>query len=98
MSAILDISRRLRRRRAGVRTHRHGRVARVIGPVIDVEFPTDAMPEIYNALKVDVTIGEEATHTLTARGGAAHRRRPGAVHLHAADRRPDAWRNRHQHR
>ena len=27
-----------------------GRVARVIGPVIDAEFPGNAMPEIYNAL------------------------------------------------
>ncbi len=41
-----------------------GRVARVIGPVIDVEFPTDAMPEIYNALKVDVTVAGEDMHTL----------------------------------
>ncbi|MGK5551007.1 F0F1 ATP synthase subunit beta [Actinomadura kijaniata] len=41
-----------------------GRVARVIGPVVDVEFPADAIPEIYNALKVDVTLGTE-TKTLT---------------------------------
>ena len=41
-----------------------GRVARIIGPVVDVEFPADAMPEIYNALHVDVTLGEE-TKTLT---------------------------------
>ena len=27
-----------------------GRVARVIGPVVDIEFPADAMPDIYNAL------------------------------------------------
>src|SRR3712207_4110884 len=38
-----------------------GRIARVIGPVVDVEFPVDAMPDIYNALKVDVTLGEETT-------------------------------------
>src|SRR4051812_29501852 len=31
-----------------------GRVARVIGPVVDVEFPVDAMPEMYNALTVEV--------------------------------------------
>ncbi|GHI94888.1 F0F1 ATP synthase subunit beta [Streptomyces olivaceus] len=31
-----------------------GRVARVIGPVVDVEFPVDAMPDIYNALHVEV--------------------------------------------
>jgi F-type H+-transporting ATPase subunit beta len=33
-----------------------GRVARVIGPVVDVEFPADAMPEIYNALEVDLDL------------------------------------------
>lgn len=41
-----------------------GRVARVTGPVVDVEFPVEAMPEIYNALKVDVALGGE-TKTLT---------------------------------
>jgi flagellar biosynthesis/type III secretory pathway ATPase len=35
-----------------------GRVARVIGPVVDVEFSADAMPELYNALEVDVELGE----------------------------------------
>ena len=42
----------------------NGRVARVIGPVVDVEFPPDAMPEIYNALRVDRVLGGE-TATLT---------------------------------
>src|SRR5579859_7781187 len=42
----------------------NGRVARVIGPVVDVEFPADAMPEIYFALHVDITYGER-TRTLT---------------------------------
>ena len=28
-------------------------LARVIGPVVDVEFPPDAMPEIYNALQIE---------------------------------------------
>src|SRR5690242_10278961 len=36
-----------------------GRIARVIGPVVDVEFPVDAMPAIYNKLEVDVTLGGE---------------------------------------
>jgi F-type H+/Na+-transporting ATPase subunit beta len=31
-----------------------GRVVRVTGPVVDVEFPPDAMPAIFNALTVDV--------------------------------------------
>ena len=46
-----------------------GRVARVIGPVVDVEFPADALPEIYNALQVDIDLtaqGEgEGRFTLT---------------------------------
>jgi F-type H+/Na+-transporting ATPase subunit beta len=41
-----------------------GRVARVIGPVVDVEFPAEAMPEIYYALHVDVTLGD-VTRMLT---------------------------------
>jgi F-type H+-transporting ATPase subunit beta len=31
-----------------------GRIVRVVGPVLDVEFPADMIPAIYNALKVDV--------------------------------------------
>src|ERR671916_3410991 len=39
-----------------------GRIARVIGPVVDIEFPVDAMPEIYNALTIDYdTLGTPAT-------------------------------------
>jgi F-type H+-transporting ATPase subunit beta len=49
---------------SGASTAGTGRVARVIGPVVDVEFPSEQMPEIYYALHVDVTIGGE-THTLT---------------------------------
>jgi F-type H+-transporting ATPase subunit beta len=33
-----------------------GRVVRVIGPVVDVEFPDGSLPEIYNALKVDAVV------------------------------------------
>jgi F-type H+-transporting ATPase subunit beta len=41
-----------------------GQVARVTGPVVDVQFATDQMPDIYNALHVDVTL-DEVTRTLT---------------------------------
>ncbi|TDB96807.1 F0F1 ATP synthase subunit beta [Micromonospora fluostatini] len=42
-----------------------GRVVRVIGPVVDAEFPRDAMPDLFNALHVDVTLsGGEKTLTL----------------------------------
>ena len=43
-----------------------GRVARVTGPVVDVEFPVEAMPALYNALTVDVDFGGEGgQRTLT---------------------------------
>ena len=40
-----------------------GRIVRIVGAVVDVEFPPDQMPAIYNALKVDATtpIGEVST-------------------------------------
>jgi len=38
---------------------KNGRVARVIGPVVDIEFPADSMPAIFNALHVDVTLSGE---------------------------------------
>ncbi|MFV2018024.1 F0F1 ATP synthase subunit beta [Micromonospora sp. LOL_023] len=42
-----------------------GRVVRVIGPVVDAEFPREAMPAITNALHVDVALaGGERTLTL----------------------------------
>ncbi len=41
-----------------------GRVARVTGPVVDVEFPVEAMPALFNALKVEINIGGQA-RTLT---------------------------------
>jgi len=42
-----------------------GRVVRVIGPVVDAEFPRDAMPDIYNALHVGIVFqGEDRTLTL----------------------------------
>ena len=35
-----------------------GRVARVIGPVVDIEFAPDEMPDIYNALLVEIDTGD----------------------------------------
>jgi len=36
-----------------------GRVSRIIGPVIDVEFPADAMPSMYNLLTLEVELSGE---------------------------------------
>ena len=42
-----------------------GRVARIIGPVVDVEFPVDGMPDLLNALTIDYPfLGETRTLTL----------------------------------
>jgi F-type H+-transporting ATPase subunit beta len=42
----------------------HGRVVRVIGPVVDIEFPRGGVPPLFNALNVDVT-GAGDAHVLT---------------------------------
>jgi F-type H+-transporting ATPase subunit beta len=68
MTATVESTQSRDGRAAGV-----GRVARVIGPVVDVEFGVDDLPEIYNALTVDVDFGAgsgaevegENKHTLT---------------------------------
>ena len=43
-----------------------GRIARVNGPVVDIEFPHDSIPEIYNALTTEVAFGDQKS-TLTQR-------------------------------
>jgi F-type H+/Na+-transporting ATPase subunit beta len=35
-----------------------GRITQIIGPVVDVQFPPDHLPEIYNALELDVSATE----------------------------------------
>ena len=42
-----------------------GRIARVTGPVVDVEFPVEGMPALYNALEVDVDFGDGEKRLLT---------------------------------
>ncbi|UFU07657.1 F0F1 ATP synthase subunit beta [Ruania halotolerans] len=42
-----------------------GRIARVIGPVIDIEFPPDAIPEMYNALKTSVELPGQDAYEMT---------------------------------
>lgn len=41
-----------------------GRIVRVVGPVVDVEFTADTMPSIYNALTVDATTPIGEVHTV----------------------------------
>lgn len=37
-----------------------GRVVRITGPVVDVEFPRGSVPELFNALRVEITYGAMA--------------------------------------
>ncbi len=38
-----------------------GRIVGIAGPVVDIEFPPNALPEINNAVRFDVTIGDVTT-------------------------------------
>ena len=74
-----------------------GRVVAIDGPVVDVEFPPDALPEINHALEMDIEL-EGDTITITAE--VAQQIGEGRVpcDLPEAHRRPDARRRRAQHR
>src|SRR6267142_2546404 len=39
-----------------------GKIVQIIGPVVDVEFPADQLPAIYNALVVEHTLLGQAVH------------------------------------
>ncbi|MEE8330976.1 MAG: F0F1 ATP synthase subunit beta [Acidimicrobiia bacterium] len=43
----------------------NGRIVKVAGPVVDIEFPRGELPEIYHALEFDVSVAGE-TNTVTA--------------------------------
>ncbi|MDH3425211.1 MAG: F0F1 ATP synthase subunit beta [Acidimicrobiia bacterium] len=43
----------------------NGRIVKVAGPVVDVEFPPGDLPEIYHALEFDISLNEQ-TRTVTA--------------------------------
>ena len=61
----------------------NGRVVRVTGPVVDVEFPRGSVPELFNALHAEVTF-EVARKNLDVGGGESSRRQHGAHDLDAA--------------
>ena len=43
-----------------------GRIVKVAGPVVDVEFPPDALPEIYFAIEFDIAIAGSKKQTVVA--------------------------------
>lgn len=42
----------------------NGRIVAIAGPVVDVEFPPGAIPEINNAIKFDIELGGETTEVM----------------------------------
>ena len=64
-----------------------GRVVAIAGPVVDVEFPPDALPEINHALEMDVEL-EGETITITAEVAQQIGDGRVRVDLPEADRRP----------
>ena len=56
MSVVIDKLTNRKHSSGGV-----GRVSRVIGPVVDVEFPGESMPDLENAVRVDITLGDTTT-------------------------------------
>jgi len=49
-----------------VATHNIGKVVQVIGPVLDVEFEAEHLPEIYNALRIDALAPDGSRIDVTA--------------------------------
>ena len=49
-----------------------GRVVAIAGPVVDVEFPPGALPEINHAVEMDIEVERRADHR-DGRGGPADR-------------------------
>jgi F-type H+-transporting ATPase subunit beta len=49
---------------SGEKSSENGRVVRVIGPVVDVEFPRGSIPELFNALHAEIEL-EAVAKTLT---------------------------------
>ena len=46
-----------------------GRIVRIVGPVVDVEFPPEQLPAIYNALTVDAKTLAGDIHVVLVPGG-----------------------------
>ena len=51
----------MRRERHGKRGQRIGRGSQVIGAVVDVEFPSDQLPDLNNAITVELGDGDQRT-------------------------------------
>ena len=64
-----------------------GRITKVAGPVVDVEFPREGLPEILHSLEIEFDV--EGEHkTVVGRGGTAPGPQPGESGGDGADRRP----------
>src|SRR4026208_457976 len=65
-----------------------GRVVRVIGPVVDAEFPRAAKPAMTNALPAPRMLRARPGHTLTAALTPAHAERVGVSRVRSISMQP----------
>ncbi len=49
-----------------------GKIVQIIGAVVDVEFPRDAIPKIYDALTIDGTDADAGSAAAARRRHRAH--------------------------
>lgn len=61
-----------------------GSIIQVIGPVLDIKFPSDSIPPIYNAIRIDIDngnfiitevqqlLGDNKVRTVSMQIGRAH--------------------------
>ncbi len=75
---------------------KEGRVVAIAGPVVDIEFPHDGIPEINHAVQMTIDVGGESV-VVTAEIAQQLGQRPGAGGVPEADRRPDSRSGRREH-
>ena len=75
-----------------------GRIARVIGPVVDVEFEEGKLPAIKNGLFITNPAIDDMEDNLVVEVAAASGEQHGAHHRHGHHRRSGAGHARQRHR
>jgi len=59
-----------------------GKIVQIMGPVLDVQFPADQLPDIYNAIHIPLIEGAGATNSAVTTGGQAPTRIVAEVQQH----------------
>ena len=72
--------------------HSDGKITQVLGPVVDVEFPPGAIPEMYTALRVsNSSLGDKADNLVLEVAQDRWARPPWAASSMSSESRWTAW-------